>query len=128
MAQTIDPELLAILVCPESHAPLVLVDDWLYSTDRSTRRRYPVREGIPIMLVDESEVIDFGSQGFLPGMKDGGYFAEILPGDNHAEIDVGAVQVKEHFKELIGIFIVFPAMIPKYGRGVTRVFRQIKLE
>ena len=30
MAQPLDPELLDILVCPESHARLVQVDDWLY--------------------------------------------------------------------------------------------------
>jgi uncharacterized protein YbaR (Trm112 family) len=58
MAQMIDPELLSIMVCPESHARLVQVGDWLYSTDPQTRRRYPVREGLPIMLIDESEVIE----------------------------------------------------------------------
>ena len=58
MAQPINPELLEILVCPDSHARLVQVDDWLYSTDAATRRRYPIREGIPIMLIDESEVVD----------------------------------------------------------------------
>jgi len=57
MAQTFDPELMSILVCPQSHARLIQVGDWLYSTDRETRRRYPVREGLPIMLIDESEVV-----------------------------------------------------------------------
>ena len=57
MAQTVDPDLLAIMVCPESHARLILVGDWLYSTDPATRRRYPVREGLPIMLIEESEVV-----------------------------------------------------------------------
>ena len=57
MAEAINPELMAILVCPESHAPLVQVGDWLYSTDAETRKRYPIRNGIPIMLVDESEVV-----------------------------------------------------------------------
>ncbi len=57
MAESIDAELLKILVCPESKAPLIQVDDWLYSTDPATRRRYPVRDGIPIMLIDESEVL-----------------------------------------------------------------------
>jgi len=47
-----------MLVCPQSKAPVVCVDDWLYSTDRATRRRYPIRDGIPIMLIEESEVID----------------------------------------------------------------------
>ena len=54
----LDRELLSILVCPESHAPLVQVGDWLYSTDPATRRRYPVRDGIPIMLIDEAETVD----------------------------------------------------------------------
>ncbi len=51
----IDPQLLSIMVCPVSHAPLREVDDWLISTDPDTRRRYPVRDGIPVMLVEESE-------------------------------------------------------------------------
>lgn len=58
MPETIDSELMKILVCPESHASLVQVGDWLYSTDPKTRRRYPVRDGIPIMLIDESEVVE----------------------------------------------------------------------
>jgi len=57
MAHQVDAKLMDILVCPESHARLVQVGDWLYSTDAGTRRRYPVRDGIPIMLIDESEVV-----------------------------------------------------------------------
>ena len=54
----IDAELLRIMVCPVAHAPLVQLGDWLYSTDPATRRRYPIRDGIPIMLIEESEVTD----------------------------------------------------------------------
>jgi uncharacterized protein YbaR (Trm112 family) len=54
----IDKEFLSILVCPETHAPLVLSGEWLYSTDPGTRRRYPIRDGIPIMLIDEAESVD----------------------------------------------------------------------
>lgn len=54
----VDEELMKIMVCPIAHAPLVQVGDWLYSTDAKTRRKYPVRDGIPIMLVDESQVAD----------------------------------------------------------------------
>jgi uncharacterized protein YbaR (Trm112 family) len=68
MAQTFDPELMSILVCPQSHARLIQVGDWLYSTDRETRRRYPVREGLPIMLIDESEVVS--PEEFDKVMKD----------------------------------------------------------
>lgn len=52
-----DSKLMGILVCPQSHTPLLRVGDWLYSTDPATRRRYPIRDGIPIMLIDESEVV-----------------------------------------------------------------------
>ena len=51
----IDPQLLSIMVCPVSHAPLREIDDWLISTDPETRRRYPIRDGIPVMLIEESE-------------------------------------------------------------------------
>lgn len=54
----IEPKLLEILECPVAHVPLVAAGEWLYSTDRETRRKYPVRDGIPIMLIDESEVAD----------------------------------------------------------------------
>jgi len=53
----VDPVLLEKLVCPVSHAPLIQVGAWLYSTDRETRRRYPIRDGIPIMLIDEAEEV-----------------------------------------------------------------------
>ena len=56
-SNVIRPELMKILACPESKAPLVQVGDYLYSTDPKTRRRYAVREGIPNMLIDESEVV-----------------------------------------------------------------------
>lgn len=59
---SIEKDLLEILACPETKAPVVEVESggehWLVSTDAATRRRYPVRDGIPIMLVDESEVLD----------------------------------------------------------------------
>lgn len=54
----IDDKLLRIMECPVAHVPLVQVGDWLYSTDSKTRRKYPIRDGIPIMLVDESEKAD----------------------------------------------------------------------
>lgn len=51
-------ELLEILVCPVSHAPLVEDGDYLVSTDKETRRRYKIEDGIPNMLVEESEELD----------------------------------------------------------------------
>ena len=46
------------LVCPLSKAPVVRVGEWLYSTDARTRRRYPIRDGIPTMLIDEAETVE----------------------------------------------------------------------
>jgi uncharacterized protein YbaR (Trm112 family) len=51
----ISKELLEILVCPLSKAPLVEDGDSLVSTDHKTRRRYTVEDGIPNMLIEESE-------------------------------------------------------------------------
>jgi uncharacterized protein YbaR (Trm112 family) len=51
----IDARLLEIMVCPVSHAPLTQVGDWLVSQDPGTRLRYPIRDGIPVMLVEEAE-------------------------------------------------------------------------
>ena len=49
--------LIDMLQCPVSRMPVVRDGDWVYSTDSVTRRRYPIREGIPEMLIDESEVV-----------------------------------------------------------------------
>lgn len=54
----IDEKLLEILCCPETHAPLVLDGDWLVSTDAKTRRRYPIVDEIPHMLIDEAETLE----------------------------------------------------------------------
>lgn len=43
-----------ILVCPQSRSPLVFEGDRLVSVDPETRLSYPVRDDIPIMLVDEA--------------------------------------------------------------------------
>lgn len=58
MTEPIDADLLKILVCPDTKAPLIQVDDWLYSTDQASRKRYPIRDGIPIMLIDEAETVE----------------------------------------------------------------------
>ncbi|NUN09297.1 MAG: hypothetical protein HUU54_08990 [Ignavibacteriaceae bacterium] len=54
----IKKELLDILCCPETKADLVLEGNFLISTDRNTRRKYRIDDDIPVMLIDESEVMD----------------------------------------------------------------------
>ena len=45
--------LLALLACPVDHAPVR--DETTHLVCTSCGRRYPVRDGIPVMLVDEAE-------------------------------------------------------------------------
>ena len=49
----LDKDLLDILACPACRAEVRLEGDRIVCT--SCGRRYPVRDGIPIMLVDEAE-------------------------------------------------------------------------
>jgi len=53
-ASEIDPELLAILVCPLTRSPLRQVGDELVGSVGGLR--YPIRDGIPILLVDEARM------------------------------------------------------------------------
>ncbi|MEK7484348.1 MAG: Trm112 family protein [Planctomycetota bacterium] len=54
---SVHPDLLKILVCPLSKAPLILEGNRLISTDQKTRKSYPIRENIPILLVQEAETL-----------------------------------------------------------------------
>lgn len=49
----IDPKLLEILACPACKAGVTLDADRLVCA--RCGRRYPIRDGIPVMLVDEAE-------------------------------------------------------------------------
>lgn len=53
----ISEELLSIMCCPETKADLVLDGNFLVSTDKDTRRRYRIENDIPVMLIDDSEVL-----------------------------------------------------------------------
>ena len=54
----LDPLLLEILACPEDRGPLYYLEaeDTLYNP--RLKRRYAIRDGIPIMLIDEAETVD----------------------------------------------------------------------
>jgi len=54
----LDTMLLAILACPDDKGPLLYFEDEdsLYNPRR--KRRYPIRNGIPVMLLDEAESVD----------------------------------------------------------------------
>jgi uncharacterized protein YbaR (Trm112 family) len=50
----IDPELLKILVCPLTRSPLSIDGEFLVGSVGGLR--YPVRDGIPVLLVDEAKM------------------------------------------------------------------------
>ncbi|MBA3531746.1 MAG: Trm112 family protein [Ardenticatenales bacterium] len=52
---TVSPELLEILVCPEDKGPLELVETGKYLLNPRNGYRYPIRDGIPIMLIEEGK-------------------------------------------------------------------------
>ena len=49
----IDQELLAILACPACQGDVNLKDEKIVCL--KCGRKYPIREGIPVLLVDEAE-------------------------------------------------------------------------
>jgi uncharacterized protein YbaR (Trm112 family) len=51
---TLRPELLSVLVCPRCKGKLIESQDPPSLTCDSCRLRYPIRDGIPIMLTDEA--------------------------------------------------------------------------
>ena len=53
----IDPKLLEILVCPATKDRLVYRKEAGELVSRKARLAYPVRDGIPIMLVAEARAI-----------------------------------------------------------------------
>jgi len=54
----LDKLLLEILACPEDRGPLYYFEDEDALYNPRLHRRYAVRDGIPIMLIDEAETVD----------------------------------------------------------------------
>jgi len=52
----VDPELLAILACPVCKTEVVLVKDGTALKCHQCHRVYPIKDDIPVMLVDEAIV------------------------------------------------------------------------
>ena len=54
----LDPKLLEILACPDDKGPLLYFADEQSLYNPRLKRRYAIRDDIPIMLVDEAEAVD----------------------------------------------------------------------
>jgi hypothetical protein len=50
----VDPKLLEVLVCPQTRTPLRYDRDKRELISDAARLAYPVRDGVPIMLIDEA--------------------------------------------------------------------------
>jgi len=58
----VDPKLLEILVCPLTKGPLRYDAEAQELVSDQARLAYPIRDGIPIMLVDEARPLDADAQ------------------------------------------------------------------
>ena len=54
MSERLDPELLAILVCPATRTALRYDEAAQELISDAAGLAYPVRDGVPVMLVDEA--------------------------------------------------------------------------
>ena len=57
-AIAVDPKLLEILVCPLTKGPLEYDAAAKELISRKAQLAYPIRDGIPIMLIDEARRLD----------------------------------------------------------------------
>ena len=54
----LDPQLLAVLACPEDKGPLYYLEDEDSLYNPRLKRRYAIRDDIPVMLIPEAETVD----------------------------------------------------------------------
>ena len=53
----INPKLLEMLVCPQTRGPLVYDREKSELLSKKAMLAYPIRDGVPIMLIDEARSI-----------------------------------------------------------------------
>jgi len=56
-SNSIDPKLLEILVCPQTKGPLVYDREKDELLSKKARLAFPIRDGVPIMLIDEARTL-----------------------------------------------------------------------
>lgn len=52
-----DPKMLSVLVCPKTGGPLSYDSDKKELVSKSAKLGFPVREGVPILLLDEARAL-----------------------------------------------------------------------
>ncbi len=53
-----DPKMLELLVCPLTHGPLVYDRTADELVSQKAKLAFPIREGVPIMLVEEARTLE----------------------------------------------------------------------
>ena len=53
----IDPELLAVLVCPITRTPLIYDEAAQELISEAAGVAYPIRQGTPVMLIEEARML-----------------------------------------------------------------------
>jgi uncharacterized protein YbaR (Trm112 family) len=64
----IDQSLLAILACPEDKGPLWFLESESLLLNPRLKRSYPVIDGIPVMLIQESSAVSDAEAQRLQGI------------------------------------------------------------
>jgi uncharacterized protein YbaR (Trm112 family) len=66
----LDPQLLEILACPEDKGPLLYFEDEDALYNPRLKRRYSIKDDIPIMLIDEATAVDDAEHARLVAKAD----------------------------------------------------------
>jgi hypothetical protein len=53
-----DPKMLEALICPQTHSPLTYDAQNQELVSKAAHLAYPIRGGIPVMLVDEARPLE----------------------------------------------------------------------
>lgn len=53
-----DPKMLEALICPKTHGPLSYDKENHELVSKNAKLAFPIRGGIPVMLVDEARTLD----------------------------------------------------------------------
>ena len=53
-----DPRMLEALICPQTYSALTYDAETQELVSRTANLAYPIRNGIPVMLIDEARVLD----------------------------------------------------------------------
>lgn len=56
--KTFDPKMLEALVCPQTNGPLSYDSKKQELISKAAHLAFPIRDGIPVMLIDEARDID----------------------------------------------------------------------